>query len=312
MQTFEQIMKEQFKRRNIKYRLFFTGLLLEKYIFMFDGIDNANKRGLLLRNYYFLMRYLDDIIDNNIVVNNYNSIEDRVKYLEGKLEHITCKVTPKDNVDKMINECHTFAQKLVFSMDEESKYIISSLIFDGYRLLEWQKNKELKIVSSKELEKHFYDLDILGTISGCLKIYDEDKKYLDILYPLGTASRKYYDMRDFIEDMRIGLINISLEDLNKYNITESDIRTVMSINEKYIDICKNKGFNNEKLLKLIPSSILDLLYDNCMYCENQLSKYHNNLIDNDLPILRNSTNMTLKVGYEYSIKKYLKKINSNK
>lgn len=86
----------------------------------------------------------------------------------------------------------------------------------------------------------------------------------------------------------------------------------MSINEKYIDICKNKGFNNEKLLKLIPSSILDLLYDNCMYCENQLSKYHNNLIDNDLPILRNSTNMTLKVGYEYSIKKYLKKINSNK
>lgn len=139
MNTIDEIMKEQFKRKNFKYRIFFIGLLLEKYIFK---IDNYDKRGLLLRNYYFLMRYLDDIIDGDIIINNYKTIDDRINYLEEKLNIFIYKKTPKDNVDKMIYECHLLAHNIGFSLENETKSIINSLIFDGNRLAHWYNKKE--------------------------------------------------------------------------------------------------------------------------------------------------------------------------
>ena len=247
MNTVEKIMKEEYKRKNIKYRIFFTGLLLEKYLFKYDKLDNYNDRGLLLRNYYFLMRYLDDIIDGDIIIKNFTLIEDRIKYLEEKLNNIISNAIPRDEIDLMIYECHALANKIGFSMEKESSLIINSLIFDGYRILEWDNKKEFKIVSRKELDDHFYDLDIIGTISGCLKIFSENEKYIEQLYYLGTASRKYYDMRDFIEDVKRGLINISLDDFSKYNITESDIYKEMKMSDEYIDVCKVKSFKNDEI-----------------------------------------------------------------
>ncbi len=307
METIEKIMQEQFQRRNFKYRLFFSGLLFEKYIFKFDKIPKYKERGLLLRNYYFLMRYLDDIIDGDILIKDYITIDDKIKYLEEKLSNFTNKSNPKDDVDKMIKECHLLAEDIGFSMENESKFIINSLIFDGYRLLSWNNNKELKIVSSDELNKHFYDLDILGTISGCLKIYNENEENINALYYLGKASRKYYDMRDFVEDIKRGLVNISREDIQKFNITENDIYKVINISDEYIKICKN-SFSNSKLLNILPESILNFLMECYNYSNENLDLYHNLISDCKL---RNSTRLTLNLGYEQPIKKYLRTIKKN-
>lgn len=305
MQTIDLVMKEQFKRRSLKYRVFFIGLLLEKYIFKYDKLDKANERGTLLRNYYFLMRYLDDIIDGDITIKNYNLIEDRIKYLEEKLNNFLCGLKPQDDVDMMIQECHNLANEIGFSMENESKCIINSLIFDGKRFLQWQKNKELSIVSFETLNKHFYDLDIIGTISGCLKIYNEDERHIDSLHPLGTASRKYYDLRDFVEDVKRGLINISLEDMKKYNITENDIFSVMNMPDDYINLWKNKSFNTPEILDLLPQSILNFLIDGLRYCEDSLASYHDSIDSSSVPNLRASTKLTLKYGYENPIKKFI-------
>ena len=301
METIEKIMQEQFQRRNFKYRLFFSGLLFEKYIFKFDKIPKYKERGLLLRNYYFLMRYLDDIIDGDILIKDYITIDDKIKYLEEKLSNFTNKSNPKDDVDKMIKECLLLAEDIGFSMENESKFIINSLIFAS---LKYSISLSLKIVSSDELNKHFYDLDILGTVSGCLKIYNENEENINALYYLGKASRKYYDMRDFVEDIKRGLVNISREDIQKFNITENDIYKVMSISDEYIKICKN-SFSNSKLLNILPESILNFLMECYNYSNENLDLYHNLISDCKL---RNSTRLTLNLGYEQPIKKYLKTI----
>lgn len=305
MEIIDKIIKEEFKKRDLKYRIFFTGLFFEKYIFQIEKVDKAYERGNLLRNYYFLMRYLDDIIDGDIIINNYTKIEDRIDYLESKLNYLLYINSPKDSVDLMLNKCLCLANEIGFSLEHESELIIKSLLYDGKRILYWKKNNEPYIASFNELNSHFYDLDIIGTISGCLKIFDENLKYVDLLYYLGTSSRKYYDLRDFVEDIKRGIVNISLEDMKKYNITANDIYCVMRLNDKYIDMCKIKSFKNLEFQKMIPQSILNYLDDSLKICEYNIKMYYNNL-----PALRTGTRITLNYGYENSIKKFIKKANN--
>lgn len=311
MNTIEKIMQEQFKRRSFKYRIFFIGLLLEKYIFKYNKIENYSMRGTLLRNYYFLMRYLDDIIDGDVIIKNYYLIEDRIKYLEEKMNNLIDKVLPQDEIDILLYECHQQAKNIGFSLENESRLIISSLIFDGLRLSKWINKREMKIVTTKELEKHFYDLDITGTILGCLKIFDEDEKYIEDLYYLGTASRQYYDMRDFIEDIKKGLVNISFEDTIKYNITEKDINSILLIPDCYIDLCKSKSFSYKDIVTLLPESIFNYLIDRTKLCQEYLNKYNDEINKGNLINLRSGTKLTLSLGYEKSIKKHLNLINGN-
>lgn len=311
MDTVNQIMREQFKRRSIKYRLFFTGLLLEKYFFKYEQIPDAAKRGTLLRNYYFLMRYLDDIIDGDIILSQYESLASRISYLEAKLAYAKNLGEPQDNVDNMIKECYQLADEIGFSMALETQKIIASLIFDGKRLFSWQEHQELLITKATELSNHFYDLDIIGTIGGSLKIYQEDEAYLPKLYPLGLASRKYYDLRDFLEDVKRGLINLSQEDLIGFNIKEQDIYSLMNLPNSLIKVCKDKGYNHPELVNLIPQSILDFLDQGSNYCANQITEYHQQMAENELPPLNKTTVMALDNGFEKNINRYLKKIKHN-
>ena len=311
MQLVEKIMREQFKMRSIKYRMFFVGLLLEKYIFKLDNLKHPDKRGTLLRNYYFLMRYLDDIIDGDVMIEKNRTIEARIEYLKEKLDNITNLHGQPDDVDQMIIECHALANQLGFSMEEESKYIRQSLIFAGYRMLDWDQEEKLKIVSADELKEHFYDLDILGTISGCLKIYDEDLSHLETLYPLGVACRQYYDIRDFMEDVKRGLINISKEDMEKYSISANDLFELMSLPEESIDICKDRGYNSLKLVPYLPESVITYLDNRIEQCEINLQKYHNKMENQSYPVLRKSTVMTLNLGYEKGAKTYIKQLKRN-
>lgn len=311
MDTVKQIMHEQFKRRSIKYRLFFTGLLLEKYFFKHEHIPDAGKRGVLLRNYYFLMRYLDDIIDGDITIPKYESLASRIAYLETKLAYANNLGEPNDNVDMMIKECYQLANEIGFSMTLETQKIIASLIFDGQRLLSWQDQQELLITNASELSNHFYDLDIIGTIGGSLKIYQKDEAYLSKIYPLGLASRKYYDLRDFLEDFKRGLINLAQEDLISFNIKEQDLYTVMNLPDNLIKICKDKGYNHQELINLIPQPILAFLDQGSNYCANQITEYHQQMAENELPPLNKTTVMALDNGFEKNINRYLKKIKHN-
>ena len=274
----EKIMREQFKMRSIKYRMFFVGLLLEKYIFKLDNIKHPDMRGTLLRNYYFLMRYLDDIIDGDVMIEKNRTIEARIEYLKEKLDNINNLHSQPDDVDQMIIECHALANQLGFSMEEESKYIIQSLIFDGYRIL---------------------------------KIYDEDLSHLETLYPLGVACRQYYDIRDFMEDVKRGLINISKEDMEKYSISINDLFELMSLPEESIDICKDKGYNSSKLVSYLPESVITYLNNRIEQCEINLQKYHNKMENQSYPALRKSTVMTLNLGYEKGAKTYIKQVKRN-
>ena len=115
---------------------------------------------------------------------------------------------------------------------------------------------------------------------------------------------KNYESNVLVEDIKRGLVNISREDIQKFNITENDIYKVMSISDEYIKICKN-SFSDSKLLNVLPEAILNFLMECSKYCNENLDLYHNLISDCKL---RNSTRLTLNLGYEQPIKKYLRTI----
>ena len=303
----KEIMDEQFKRRSIRYKLFFIGLLSEKYLFLLYRTPNANKRAILLRDYYFMMRYIDDIVDKDIILGNCSSSSDIVKFLEEKLSFAKDKkflrITPKDEVETMIIHCQEEANELGFSMQMETEYIIKSLLFDAKRFLHLEQEKEFMITDSNTLEEHFYNLDIIGTISGCLKIYNEDPALVSDIMPLGIASRKYYNIRDFIEDIRVGLINISSEDINKFGITQDHINRVNRLPKEYEDICEKKGYNDKELLRLLPSPIIYYLNNEIHRCEENLNIFCSHR--EELNCLHKPTKITLDQGFSRPIINYL-------
>ena len=75
-----------------------------------------------------------------------------------------------------------------------------------------------------ELFYHFDLLDIRGCEKACLKLYGEDPNKLDIVKPLGLASRIYYNLRDFNEDTGKGFVNISEEDMTRLGICVEDLQ----------------------------------------------------------------------------------------
>ncbi len=310
----DEIMNEQFRRRSFRYKMFFLGLLFEKYLFLLNRTPDAKKRAILLRDYYFMMRYIDDIVDKDIIIEHSHRPQDIVHYLEEKLYFIQNELAsnpnPQDEVEVMIVNCQRQAEELGFSMQKETDYIVRSLLFDAKRFSFLEKEREFMLVEAEVLEKHFYDLDIIGTISGCLKIYNEDVNLVPDIMPLGIASRKYYNLRDFVEDIQAGLINISTEDIALFGITDDHLRIINSFPKEYAKICENKGYNAKELLKAFPSQIIYYLEEEAKRCAEHLNVFC--AYRQELDDLHGSTKLTLDKGFSRPVINYLNLTRKNR
>ncbi len=66
--------------------------------------------------------------------------------------------------------------------------------------------------------------DITGTIQASLKVFKEDPAKTSLLETLGHASRIYYTLRDFTDDVAKGYVNITTEEMELFSISPTDIR----------------------------------------------------------------------------------------
>ena len=203
----KQIYSHMLATRGIKYKWFIWGLRSFKYLSL-----NLN-RGNFLEAYYILMRFIDDVVDGDAPLPN--RFSSREKFVEDKINFARELSKPRDEVDYLMLFCFNLASKFNKDFSKETADILLSLYFDAKRI-----GRGL-LFSKAELEKHFYRLDISGTIRATLKIFGEDASEFIVLQPLGYASRIYYNLRDYNEDVKAGLINIPTEDLEKFNISES-------------------------------------------------------------------------------------------
>ena len=210
----DKIFNHMLETRESKYKWFLRALRSFKYLSL------SPTRGNLLESYYILMRYIDDIVDGDVPLpERYDSKE---KFVEGKIEFSKNPSNPSDASDLLMVYCFDIADKLNFSINEETEDILTSMLFDAKR-----HGKKI-IFSENELKDHFYLLDVKGTIKCAIKVFKEDYKKYEAIEPLGIASRIFYNLRDYEEDYNAGLINISLEDVQRFGIKEQDLENKVS------------------------------------------------------------------------------------
>jgi len=208
------IYEHIFSTRRDKYKWFFRALRIFRYM------PGNKDRGEFLETFYLLMRYIDDIVDGSHPRNL--PIELRPSYVEGRIKFAADSKAPVDDADFLMLHCFDLAEQLGLDFTQETLDILASLHFDALRI------GKLRIYRASELSKNFYMLDISGTTGLALKLFREDPRKRSWLEELAIASRIYYNLRDFEEDIQSGFINIPYEDINVHGITKEDLERVQS------------------------------------------------------------------------------------
>ncbi len=200
------IYSHMLRTRGSKYRWFL------RHMKMFRLIAKEPQRAEFLETYYTLMRYIDDIVDNDAPLPpGYANAE---SYLLEKMWFARHPENPSDDVDALMQYCFRLGESFGESFSEETEAILGSLLFDARRM------GKREVFPHAALMAHYHRLDIFGTIRATVKLFNEDPKKYVLLEPLGMACRFHYDLRDFSDDVRKGLINISLEDTAAFGIEQ--------------------------------------------------------------------------------------------
>lgn len=269
----KDIFSHMLSTRGQKYKWFLRGLKAFKYVSM------NPTRGDFLESYYTLMRYVDDIVDGDAQLPE--RFHSPVEFVEEKIDFAKDTRNPRDSTDYLILHCFDLARKFKQEFSSETQDILSSMLFDAKR-----HNKRI-IFPEKDLSYHFDLLDIRGTIQATLKVFGEDPLKYPILEPLGLACRKYYNLRDYNEDIKAGLINISAEDCQRFCITPLNLENRVS--KEVQNWFKDQSIQGLNLLKkhketisygnfgLLARATFPIIYENSArkYFENVLSRKAN-------------------------------------
>ena len=207
----ENVFAQMLERGKPEYKWFIMGIRA------FQVLSRSSPRGQFLENYYIAMRYVDDIADGDIPVPSGSASAE--EYIGKKLNYLKSGSEPVDDCEKLLSLCAKLAKAFDSDFTGETEDILGSLQFDAKR------KGTHGIFSEEELKHHFFTLDIRGGIKSTLKIFNESPSNYEILQPLGEADRIYYNLRDFKEDVKAGLINISTEDCARLNITPEVLKS---------------------------------------------------------------------------------------
>ena len=212
---------EMLESRGSKYKFFLFCLRSVKHL---PGIK---ERGNLLEAYYVFMRQIDDIADRDGRFVPASPEE----FIERKIEFARNPEKPQDSLDYLLLYAYSQCESLGFDFKQETNDILLSMLFDARRY------GKMQIFPEKELSYHFDLLDIRGCEKACLKLYKEDSHKFEFVKPLGLASRIYYNLRDFSEDIGKGLVNVTQEDMERIGIDIEDLKNSNSegVNEWFVE-----------------------------------------------------------------------------
>lgn len=199
-----RIFRYLIRTRRKKYRWFLRAVRSLKYF------PTCSSRGHLLEVYYALMRYIDDVVDGDFPLPaGYPNVE---SYLLQKIAFSANPVIPDDNAELMMLYCFEYGKPLGIDLSVETDSILSSMLFDAKR------RGTCSVSSRQDLMRHFYLMDIKGTLCAALKLFKEDVAKYPAIEPLGIACRISYNLKDFSQDIKTGYMNICREDCERLGL----------------------------------------------------------------------------------------------
>ena len=219
-QTYESYINFLIARDPEKYKDFSKSLqstwLLTKLLWLKD----RELRVELLKWTYLSMRVIDDICDKDILLELPD--EERLSLVNIIYNWDYSQVPVLESALSRIWE---ISQQLGFH-DEYSKWlqqIIQSMRYDLLRILDDTTHKRTR----KDIEENFYKMDIHWTQwNSALLLWVNPEKTTSKTEFLWTASGKAYSLRDLHDDLWKNIINIPLEDIEKFDISDEDLRQV--------------------------------------------------------------------------------------
>lgn len=225
----EKVFSHMRETRPGKYDGIFAGLKAFRYLMLLQtkgDVPEAFRRGNFLVSYYVLNRFIDDIVDKDAPPPL--SARSRQEYVEHRLAFASNPVSPTDTADFLIMYCYQQAARLGFSISEETNSILLSMLFDARRIEAAERNGAGLIFPEQELHANFYLCDIEGTGKGLLKLLGDSPERMSLVMPIGTADRIKLTLKDLVADVKVGLINIPQEDMERYGISTADLGSMAS------------------------------------------------------------------------------------
>lgn len=181
----------------------------------------------LFRSGNFYWRDVDDIADKDKPLpSRYHT---RQEYLETKKTTIQKlffepnTVVYGDRQDILLADYYNIGRRLGIDLSQESLDILESIAFDEERA------RQRKLLTQDELDNYFELLDpacIKGALKGAGENFDPEE-----FHPLSMAVRTFFNLRDFPKDFKDGLVNISIEDIDKYGIDSTRLEGRSSIEQ---------------------------------------------------------------------------------
>ena len=178
-----------------------------------------------LNKIYLGCRPTDDAIDGDSP--NKLSPEEIRAYIKVAIQHFINEKWDSDFVpDKYFSKALEICRKISIDIKQQVLKVLESMEFDAERRANFLETREIEFMSATDLEGHYYQLDIEGTIGAMLVLVDEEdtQRNRDLIQPLGEVMRIYYDVRDLGREVRQGLVNISQEEADEFEITKELLR----------------------------------------------------------------------------------------
>ncbi len=162
----------------------------------------------IFRAAYLFCRHIDDVLDGDRKINH-----DPELYVQ----EILNAMNREENGPEII-ELYRFAVKHLMNMaknGEDPKALFFRVIKGGMQF-DHQRSRQKRVLTRDELEKYYQDtfapvMDLALMISG------SDQRSSDLPESITTQGH-IYTIRDLEQDLRSGIINIPLEELEKSEI----------------------------------------------------------------------------------------------
>lgn len=209
---------EEMKSPSRQFKYFWIRNALE-FLKKIPGQDQSTKSRTLFLNYYYsLMRHWDDVADGDTPLPE--GFTSRSEFIQNALDIVGNKNS--SGLDGEARELADYCFRLGDSFGEDfrpqAEELLEHILYDAKRL-----GTNQLIEDKKDLDKHF-DKEIAGCAQATRKIFKEDAKADEGIYPLARAVQTYYTLRDFEEDLKNGLINISEEEMKENGLSLEDLK----------------------------------------------------------------------------------------
>ncbi|MEI3507758.1 MAG: hypothetical protein V8R01_01260 [Bacilli bacterium] len=221
-------------RKKLVYNLTkLLGLALKRY-----DVPDHEARGYMFQMFFLYARAIDDYADGDVILDSNLSMAQSQKrtleFLNQKLEFIKsyrAGVRPCDELDELIGIALGISDSLDIPLGEHLEKLFITFNFDLERR-RLSLAGDLHLYSKEELVFNSFEMFLQSCYLPLLQTIGSSDEEMNKIRALCYANRIYYNAQDLPGDLREGMINISFEDFEDFEISKDDLFFVSSLPSK--------------------------------------------------------------------------------